>query len=416
MLVDAALLIQDVQLLCFTIVFGVLALGRWNDLTRRWLWYSFLANTAGAIFDLLGSHLPTWISHGVNGAMIPLSYALLNVAIVRFDQRGRRAVWVSFLILAAGQPFLFAWRNMPDRTHSDSLGDLMIALEAMVTVALLLSRQERSTRAPRWLVGAFLTFFIGVELTRAGVAFLAGGNPDLWPRLATVSVVTYILNISLLPLASMWMMQARLEWELLRQTTVDPLTGMLNRRGLEQAMERELVWARRYGQDLTVAMLDLDHFKQLNDRYGHPAGDAVLTGVAQFLQNRLRQTDVVGRIGGEEFVLLFPNTDMAQGGPVLEEVCRRLRQHEGMVPSQPVRVTASFGVTSMNGRRAVSGIELLQEADQALYRAKESGRDQICYFDPSATVAFPMKAAPLHTQEHDADTKMSLRLPTSPGV
>src|ERR1700748_894519 len=111
MLVPATLVIVYVQLLCFTVVFGVLALQRWSDRMRRWLWYCFLANTAGAIFDLFAGHLPTWISHGINGEMIPLSYALLNVALVYFDRRSKRAVWISALILLAGLPFLLAWKD-----------------------------------------------------------------------------------------------------------------------------------------------------------------------------------------------------------------------------------------------------------------------------------------------------------------
>lgn len=394
MLVDATLLIQDVQLVCFTIVFGVLALQRWSDRTRRWLWYSFLANTAGAVFDLLASHMPHWISHGINGMMIPLSYALINVALVYFDRRGKRAVWVSFLILLAALPIFLAWRNAADRTYSDSLGDLLIAMECTVTITLLLGSREQSTRAPRLLMAGFLAFFVMVELTRAGVAFLLSGNPDLWPRLAAVCVVTYIVNISLLPLAFVWMMHARLEGDLLRQTTVDPLTGVLNRRGLEQAIDRELARCRRYKHDMTVAILDLDYFKQLNDRYGHPAGDAVLASVAQLLCNRLRKTDVIGRFGGEEFVLLLPYADLSQASPVLEKMCTTLSECAGLVPGQQVRVTASFGVTSVNGRHGLGALELLGEADRALYRAKANGRDQICYFQRVASWTVKSDAVP----------------------
>ncbi len=381
MLVGATLLIQDVQLLCFTIVFGVLALQRWSDRMRRWLWYSFLANTAGAVFDLLGTHLPTWISRGLNGEMIPLSYALLNVALVYFDRRSKKAVWISGIILFAGLPFFLAWRNAPDRMHSDVLADLLIALECIVTTVLLLGGRERSTRAPRLLMGGFLVVFVGVELVRVWVGFSMGVNPDIaTPRLAIVSAVTYIVNISLLPLAVVWMMQSRVEWDLLRQSTVDPLTGALNRRGLEQALERELARCRRYGEDLTIAMLDLDHFKRMNDKYGHVAGDAILVNVAQFLGSQLRETDVVGRFGGEEFVLLFPHADIAKSSPILEQLCQALRDCADLLPSTYVRVTASFGVTSTSGRSTSEAGDLLREADVALYRAKANGRNQVCYF------------------------------------
>lgn len=381
MLVTATLLIQDVQLLCFTVVFGVLALQRWNDPARRWLWYGFLANTAGAVFDLLTPHLPTWISYGVNNEMIPLSYALLNVALVFFYRRSRRAVWLSAGFLLAALPFFLAWRNVPGQVHSYALGDLLIALECTVTVALLYRSEDLPTRAPRLLLGGFLVAFVAVELARVWVAFPLHGNPDVTtPRLSVICAITYIVNVSLLPLAFIWMMHARLEWDLKQQSLIDPLTTVLNRRGLEQALEREMARYRRYGEDLTVAMLDLDHFKEFNDQYGHAAGDKILAGVARLLASRLRETDVVGRFGGEEFVILLPHTDLAQAGPILEQLCEALRQGGRLLPSADTQATASFGVTSTAGRHRVAVGDLLHEADVALYQAKENGRDQVCFF------------------------------------
>jgi diguanylate cyclase (GGDEF)-like protein len=381
MLVDATLLIQDIQLVCFAIVFGVLALQRWSDATRRWLWFSFLANSAGAAFDLLGGRLPNWIGHGINLEMIPLSYALTNVAIVRFEGLGKRAVWISGAIVLGSLPFCLAWCNSPDQTRSFALGDLAIALESVVAVAILCGGEERSTRAPRLLMGGFLAVFAVIELVRVWVAFGLHANPDVYlPKLEITSAVAYIVNTSLLPLAFIWMMNARLEANLIRQSILDPLTGVLNRRGLEEALARELARFRRYGDSLTVAMIDLDHFKQLNDTYGHAAGDTVLAGVAALLRRRLRETDVIGRFGGEEFVLLLPHADAGESGPILEELCRVVDDRSDWLVNTEVRVTASFGVTTTFGRRSVTAGELLHEADVALYRAKENGRNRVSFF------------------------------------
>jgi diguanylate cyclase (GGDEF)-like protein len=174
-----------------------------------------------------------------------------------------------------------------------------------------------------------------------------------------------------------------LEWNLMQQSILDPLTRVLNRRGLEQGLERELARFRRYGDNLTVAMMDLDHFKRLNDTYGHAAGDTVLVGVATLLGGLLRETDVVGRFGGEEFVLLLPHTDAAEAERILEDLCRALREYPDILPSATTCVTASFGATTTHGRRSVAAVELLQEADIALYRAKENGRNQVCFFGPN---------------------------------
>ena len=383
MLIDATILIQDIQLLCFTIVFGVLAAQRWSDRTRRWLWFSFLANTVGALFDLLSTHLPLWISRGLNEEMIALSYALTNIALISFDRRSRKAGWLSFLILLAALPVFFAWSNSPNHVPGDALADLIIGLEAIITTALLFASREHATRAPRILMGGFLAFFSLVELTRAWIAFVLNANPDLTPHwLEITSAVTYIVNISLLPLAFIWMMQSRLEWDLLQQSIIDSLTGVLNRRGLEQALDRELARSRRYNEDLTLALLDLDHFKRINDKFGHAIGDAILADVAQFLAQRIRKTDVVGRLGGEEFVLLLPHTDLSRSTPILEKLCEDLRSCTGKLPSSAFSITASLGVTTIRDRQGLTGSDLLHEADLALYQAKNNGRNQVRYYSP----------------------------------
>ena len=251
MLVDATLLIQDVQLICFTVVFGVLALQRWSDMTRRWLWYSFLANAAGAVFDLLGQRLPNWINHGISLEMIPLSYALINVAFASFESKSPRTAWFSAAILLAPLPVFLAWSGRPEQFLSFALGDLIIALECAVMLVVLLRGRDASTRAPRLLMCVMLLGFVPIELARFGVAFLRHADPDAYsPGLETTSAVAYIVNVSLLPLVFIWMMHARLEAELFLQATVDPLTKVLNRRGLEQALDKELVRSARYGGGL----------------------------------------------------------------------------------------------------------------------------------------------------------------------
>ena len=384
-MLNATLLIQDVQLLCFTVVFGVLALQRWNDAARRWLWFSFLANAAGAIFDLSADHLPNWVSHGINLEMIPLSYALLNVALVQFERKGGKAIWLSAAILVATAPVLVVWSNDASQFRSFALGDFAIALECVITTVLLVVGRERSTQAPRLLMGGFLAVFVAIELARFVVAFFLHADPDVYShRLEVTSAVAYIVNTSLLPLAFIWMMHARLESDLLLETVIDPLTRVFNRRGLEQALDRELARFQRYKQDLTVAILDLDHFKKLNDAHGHAAGDGVLLTVADLLSKRLRGTDVVGRLGGEEFVLILPNTDESRTVTVLEYLCWTIREYPFVLSGVQMQVTASFGVTTTRGREAVSGLELLHEADIALYKAKNYGRDQVCFYAPGS--------------------------------
>ncbi len=377
MLMEAVLLIQDVQLLCFTVVFGLFAMQRWSDRTRVWLWTTFLANALGAVFDLAGHHLPAWLGNGVNMEMIPLSYALLNVTLVCFDRRGKRANWISFLILLAALPFFLAWRNQPSPVHRYALGDLLIALECAIAMLLFFDSKERATREPRYVIGGFLAFFVVLETSRFVLAFPLRTNPDSIHWFLVTCLVSYVVNTSLLPLAFIWMMHARLEFELREQGRLDALTGVLNRRGLEDALDRELVLFRRDRQNFSIGILDLDHFKVINDRYGHVMGDAFLTGTVDLLRAHLRSTDTIARFGGEEFVLLLPRTTAAEAARRFEQICLVIRRHSGWPPAEPVSLTVSIGFTNTGGRESVTALDLLREADAALYQAKHNGRDQV---------------------------------------
>lgn len=381
MLMEAVLLIQDVQLLCFTVVFGLFALQRWSDRTRVWLWSTFLANSLGAVFDLAGNHLPAWIGNGINMEMIPLSYALLNITLIVFDKRSRRAGWISFLILLAALPFFLAWRNNTSLVHSNALEDFLIALECVITTVLLFANREESTRAPRYVMGGFLIPFIAVEAMRFILAFPLRTNPDSIHWFEITCVVFYIVNTSLLPLAFIWMMHTRLEFELVQQSILDPLTAVLNRRGLEQALDRELMLFHRERRNLTVGLLDLDHFKVINDRYGHVTGDSFLTGTVELLRQQLRATDVIGRFGGEEFVVLMPGTEIKAACERFQQICQAIRGYAGWLPGEKVSMTASIGFSNTRDRNFVSMIELLREADVALYQAKHNGRDQVRIYE-----------------------------------
>lgn len=381
MLIDAILLIQDVQLVCFTIIFGFVALQRRDDPVPRWLWYGFLANTAGALLDFASAHTPLWLSRGVNMEMIPLSYVLLNMAVVRFIHRGARTMWPQVAAVLITLPVFLAWSGHAIRFPSDSLIDLTIAVQTLITGILLLCSDERSTRLPRVLMSVFLLAFAAVEFVRAWVAFIMRQDPDVFSkRLETTSAVAYIVSTSVLPLAFIWMMNARLEADLKRQTVLDPLTQVLNRRGLDEVLSRELARYARYGNPLTVALVDLDHFKQLNDTHGHITGDMVLTGVARLLTKFVRRTDTVARMGGEEFVLILPHTGPGPAELLLERVRAGIASYAGQEPEIPVTVTASIGFSTTRDRADVSPTELLREADRALYEAKAAGRNRVQSF------------------------------------
>lgn len=203
----------------------------------------------------------------------------------------------------------------------------------------------------------------GVESARTGAAYRRVGAAGLL-GLVALMVLTFLLARPLL---------RALRWTEARasEARVDALTGLSNRRALEESLRAEISRAERFGHPLAVVLLDLDHFKQTNDSYGHAAGDVVLRHVSRLLWKTARQGDTVARFGGEEFVVVLPETD-PDGARRFAE---RLRVAVEACTVDGMRTTASFGVAAfIAGDDADS---LLTAADEALYRAKESGRNRV---------------------------------------
>lgn len=164
---------------------------------------------------------------------------------------------------------------------------------------------------------------------------------------------------------------------LARLSTTDPVTGLRTRRYATEVLNIEWIRARRYHHGLSVMMADLDHFKRVNDEFGHPAGDAVLRGVSEILRQTLRATDVPGRYGGEEILVILPHTD-APGALQLADRWRQAVKDARFASSdgRDIQVTVSIGVACFDGEQG-SPEELVGAADEALYRAKHGGRDRV---------------------------------------
>ena len=167
-----------------------------------------------------------------------------------------------------------------------------------------------------------------------------------------------------------------LERELTRLATTDPLTTAANRRHFLSQAEQEMERAGRYDRRLGVVMIDIDHFKAVNDGYGHAAGDAVLVAVAAACRTLLRDVDCLGRIGGEEFALLLPETSLVGASEVAERMRQAIAATQVSVGDHVLHVTASLGAAERSDSDASFDV-LLARADAALYRAKASGRDRV---------------------------------------
>ena len=202
------------------------------------------------------------------------------------------------------------------------------------------------------------------------LGFATGGDVSLllFPPDGGFAKETRTLAEWLASQAAVALDNARLHEIVQRQAITDDLTGLVNRRRFIEALDAEIERARRFGSPLTVVLADLDNFKRVNDEHGHHAGDDVLRSFAGLLRSHVRDVDVGGRIGGEEFAIVLPETDSAGAASVAE----RIRESLAAVP---IGITSSFGVAELSSGQ--SGDDLLRTADAALYRAKEAGKNQV---------------------------------------
>ncbi len=218
------------------------------------------------------------------------------------------------------------------------------------------------------LSALMVTFWTGNELRDLG------GSPNLFVYVVRVHAFLVLL---LVLAAGVGTLRSHLQRALARAEVfaelarTDPLTGVANRRATAEELERQISAARRYGHDLSVVAVDVDHFKVINDTYGHQRGDEVLADVARVLASQLRESDRLGRWGGEEFLIVAPHTDAEQAA-ALAERCRSALVAQ---PAEDLEVTATFGVATYRPDEHVD--ELLMRADELLYTAKGAGRDRV---------------------------------------
>jgi diguanylate cyclase (GGDEF)-like protein len=205
-----------------------------------------------------------------------------------------------------------------------------------------------------------------------------------WPALATLAAWLVLLSLTYRILRRQFerdRMQLRDRADIMyRLANQDSLTGLLNRRGLGEHLQRAHDLAQQEGVGFSLVLFDLDHFKLINDGFGHPAGDAVLQQIAHLLQTRMRKEDQVARWGGEEFLVLLPESDL-ETGRITADKLRDLVAHTRMaVGGAELRLTASFGVSAWDPQQRLSIAELLGQCDSALYNAKEGARNRVCVF------------------------------------
>lgn len=161
----------------------------------------------------------------------------------------------------------------------------------------------------------------------------------------------------------------------------DPLTGLFNRRRFSDVLHREVAVTKRYKNSLTLLMIDIDHFKVINDRFGHDAGDEVLRAIAAALSGGLREVDLAARFGGEEFAIIMPHTTKTNAVVVAQRIAEHIQKLEHSFKGEKVTMTASMGVADVADLKDATSENLLKASDVALYEAKRTGRNRIVIFE-----------------------------------
>jgi len=353
-------------------------------------------DSTGATFNYLTAAL-------ASGTVFMVLLIYISEGIVE----ARRVVWglLIALLIAAFLASLFLLEvqlNSPARTSGLNLRAALVGLAillfdviAVLTVYGMLANKVQRLPQPAFIALTLLCVFF-VDSLFSVAALHYGSNPVIAFRDSLVKQYTaallYTIALALLlkfrraqvstqeapRFRLLEMLSYRQQYEILREMAIhDELTGLYNRRYFNETFPHELERSRRYNQPLSLAMIDIDHFKSVNDRWGHSTGDAVLKQVAEAFQKNSRDIDLVFRYGGEEFIILLPSTP-EQGAIVamkkLQEAVKRINLEEGK--KEPITITISVGLAFWPNE-ASTGKDLIELADKRLYQAKRKGRDTI---------------------------------------
>jgi diguanylate cyclase (GGDEF)-like protein len=326
---------------------------------------------SGATLALIWLLLPVsgQVDTGAMVLMVAASYAMVALLIVAFDRIPRwafKALIFGFTLLVSGMIFYSGKSASPYAFF-------------YVWAALYALYFFSAAEAARQVIAMGLCYavvLVAHHMTGStsidGLVVAVEDSAAQW----TIAFGTLVVATALFGL-----LKERLDGLILRlmdAVSTDPLTGLLNRRGLEEAFEVEVERARRTEAPLTLLVGDLDRFKQLNDQLGHPAGDRALEVLGEVLSAGVRRMDSVGRIGGEEFALILPETDEHQGYVLAERLRAKVRTR---FATDVFPLTISFGLATYPKHGATTA-SLLKTADQALYTAKEFGRDCSVIYSP----------------------------------
>jgi len=351
-----------------------------------WLGGAFAAGSLGAILLSVRPDVSVGLSVIIPDTFILLAYVFLQVCILEMTESASLVPKLGIFLLAgqaAAYPLFRSFHNA-EQLCVVTLG-LLLAVQTVQSAIVLKRHAIGGMRPPAWFGVILLTTFAAYNLFRSVVVLVLGTpqNPLLPNPLEATTAYVFLGTGLGLGFGVFWMTSTQIRIALEGLANSDPLTGIYNRRSFISLCEKQLSRSARTEERFSLIMFDLDHFKQINDLYGHDAGDAVLCGVVDRLRNSVRNIDVVGRWGGEEFVALLPNADFHAAMVVAQRLRHNIESLSVANPKtteskdeKPITVTASIGVAAYFGQ-ADTIADLLCKCDAAMYQAKAQGRNRI---------------------------------------
>jgi diguanylate cyclase (GGDEF)-like protein len=375
---------------------GIWLLGSWviGDVRRAALHWSAFAglSTLSFVALIIALHQPVPLTAEVLRALGNIAGVVAMLAL----HRGIRLFvgappWNGAYAVALGIVLLASWIGLSP-THSA----LRVGVNSAVLTTISLGIAADLYRYGREVVQRRRMWLLSAPILAAAAGFSLRGLRAIWnpasvaaemttnSALNVVSSVAYMMIALTFHATLIGLVVGRLLADLRHRSRHDGLTGLLNRRTMEETLLAQVQRSRRTGEPFTVLMLDLDHFKAINDRHGHAAGDRALKHTAAALKAELREVDALGRFGGEEFLVLMPGATADAARPVAERLRTALLTDAPRMDGTTLFLSASIGVAQWRGPSEEPS-RLLMRADAALYRAKTRGRD--CVVVETAEIA-----------------------------
>lgn len=252
-----------------------------------------------------------------------------------------------------------------------------LSVQFFICAVIILMKTPESDKIPYVLTSAPLIFAALFFVLRGVVTLNESRLEDFMKAGLVHSLAFVVIELVVIGLSFgiVWIANSRLQKKLTNLVRIDPLTSILNRRGLEEIILKITTLMIREKQPLSSIMIDIDHFKKINDTFGHQAGDEILKQFSGLLKDGVRASDIIARYGGEEFIIVLPDTDIKGALNLAEKLRKQVERHSFNAYCVDIKLTASFGVSS--NQEVIDWESLISESDEALYIAKRDGRNRV---------------------------------------